>query len=72
MKKINIRSVRFVCDNEVEVKRCYQKQTKSVFHITEGDWDLVSTYRDLKRKWCNNIDVSVRCSKAIQIGKGDL
>jgi hypothetical protein len=55
--KINIRSVRFVCDNEAAVNRCNQKQTKSVFHNTEGDWDLVSTCRYLKRKWCDNIDV---------------
>jgi ribonuclease HI len=57
--EINIRSVRFVCDNEAAVKRCNQKQMKRVFHNTEGDWDLVSTYRDLKQQWCNNIDVSV-------------
>jgi ribonuclease HI len=61
--EINIISVRFVCDNEAAVKRCTQKQTKNVFHNTEGDWDLVSTYRDLKRQWCNNIDVSVRWVK---------
>jgi hypothetical protein len=61
--EINTRSVRFVCDNEAAVKRCNQKQTKSVFHNTEGDWDLVSTYRDLKRQWCNNIYVSVRWIK---------
>jgi ribonuclease HI len=60
---INIRSVRFVCDNEAAVKRCNQNQTKSVFHNTEGDWDLVSTYRDLKEQWCDNIDVSVRWVK---------
>jgi hypothetical protein len=58
--EINIRSVRFVRDNEAAVKRYNQKQTKSVFHNTEEDWDLVSTYRELKRQWCNNIDVSVR------------
>jgi hypothetical protein len=57
-REINIRAVRFVCDNEAAVKRCNQKQTKSVFHNTEGDWDLVSTYRELKIQWCNNIDVS--------------
>jgi hypothetical protein len=34
-----------------------------VFHNTEGDWDLVSTYRDLKRQRCDNIDVSVRWVK---------
>jgi ribonuclease HI len=61
--EIIIRSVRFVCDNEAAVKRCNQKQTKSVLHNTEGGWDLVSTYRDLKRQWCNNIDVSVRWVK---------
>jgi ribonuclease HI len=61
--KINIRSVRFVCDNEAAVKQCNQKQTKSVFHNTEGDWDFVSTYRDLKRQWCDNIEVSVRWVK---------
>jgi hypothetical protein len=42
--EINIRSVSFVCDNDEEVKHCNQKQTKSVFHNTEGDWDLVRTY----------------------------
>jgi hypothetical protein len=61
--KINIRSVRFVCDNEAAVKRCNQKQTKSVFHNTEGDWDLVSTYLYLKRQWSDNIYVSVRWFK---------
>jgi hypothetical protein len=61
--EINIRSVMFVCDNEAAVKRCNQKQTKSLFHNTEGDWDLLSTCRDLKRQWCNNIDISVRWVK---------
>jgi ribonuclease HI len=61
--KINIRSVRFISDNEAAVTRCNQKQTKSVFHNKEGDWDLVSTYRDLKRQWCDKIDVSVRWVK---------
>jgi ribonuclease HI len=61
--KMNIRSVRLMCDNEAAVKQCNEKQTKSVLHNTEGDWDLVSTYRDLKRQWCNNIYVSVRWFK---------
>jgi ribonuclease HI len=56
---INIKSVKFVCDNEAAVKRCNKKQTKSVFHNTEGDWDLVSAYQDLKKQWCDNIYVSV-------------
>jgi ribonuclease HI len=60
---INIRSVRLVCDNEPAAKQFNQKHIKSVFHNTEGDWDLVSTYRELKRQWCNNIGVSVRWVK---------
>jgi hypothetical protein len=62
-EKINIRSVRFLCHNIAAVNHCNQKQTKSVFHNTEGDWDLVITYRDLKKQWCDNIDVSVRWVK---------
>jgi hypothetical protein len=31
----------------------------SVFHNTECDWDLVSMYRDLKKHWCEHIDVAV-------------
>ena len=61
--EINIRSVKFVCDNEAAVKRCNQKQTKSVLHNTEGDWDLVSTYHDLKKQWCGSIETSVRWVK---------
>jgi hypothetical protein len=68
--EINIRSVRFVCDNEAAVHRCNKKQTKSVFHNTEGDWDLVSTYHDLKRQWCNNIDVSFRRVKGHEDREG--
>jgi hypothetical protein len=34
-----------------------------VFHNTDGDWDVVSTYRDLKRQWCDTIEVSVRWVK---------
>jgi ribonuclease HI len=61
--EINIRSVSFVCDNEAAVKSCNQKKMKNVFHNTEGVWDLVSTYRDLKKHWCNNIDISLRWVK---------
>jgi hypothetical protein len=35
----------------------------SVFHRTEGDWDSVSTYRDLKKHWPENIDVMVGWAK---------
>jgi hypothetical protein len=60
---INIKSVKIMCENETSVKRCNQKQTNSVLHNTEGDWDLVSTYRDLKKQWYGNIDISVSWAK---------
>jgi hypothetical protein len=53
-------TLRFICDNESAVEKFNQKQTKSVFHNTEGDWYLVSTYRDLKKQWCDNIDIAAR------------
>jgi hypothetical protein len=62
-EKINIRLVRSVCDNEAAEKRCNQKLTESVFHNTAGDWDLVITNWDLKKQWCDHIDVSVRWVK---------
>jgi ribonuclease HI len=61
--KINIRPVRFVCDTKAAVKYFNQKHTNSVFHNTEGDWDIVSKYRDLKKQWCDNIHISVRWVK---------
>jgi hypothetical protein len=38
--RINLRSVRMVCDNEAAVKRCNQKLTASIYHNIESDWDL--------------------------------
>jgi hypothetical protein len=39
--RINLRSVRMVCDNKAAVKRCNQKLTASIYHNTECDWDLL-------------------------------
>jgi hypothetical protein len=47
--KIKVKSVKLVCDNEAAVKICTRKRTQSVFHRTEGDHDLVSTYSYLTR-----------------------
>jgi hypothetical protein len=45
--RINIRTVRLVCDNEVAVKRCNQKLTSSIYHNTEGDRGLLKTFHSL-------------------------
>jgi hypothetical protein len=41
--KIKVKSVKLVCDNEVAIKACKRKCRQSVFPITEGDHDLIST-----------------------------
>jgi hypothetical protein len=46
--RIDLRSVRMVCDNEAAVKRCNQKLTASIYHNTECDWDLLKIYHTLR------------------------
>jgi hypothetical protein len=53
--RINLRSVRMVCDNEAAVKGCNQKLTASIYHNTEYDWDLLKTYHTLREEWCRDI-----------------
>jgi hypothetical protein len=50
--RINIMSVRLVCDNEAAVKRCNQKLTSIIYHNTERDWDLLKTFQSLQDEWC--------------------
>jgi hypothetical protein len=58
--RINLRSLRMVCDNEVAVKRCNQKLTVSIYHNTESDWDLLETYHTLRDEWCRDIPTKVQ------------
>jgi hypothetical protein len=53
--RINTRSVRMVCDNEVAVKLCNQKLTTRIYASTESDWDLLKTYHILQDEWCKEI-----------------
>jgi hypothetical protein len=46
--KIKLKSVKLVCDNEAAIKACKRKHTRSVFHRTEGDHDLISTIHYLQ------------------------
>jgi hypothetical protein len=61
--KINLRSVRMVCDNNAAVKRCNQKLTASIYHNTESDWDLLKMYNTLRDEWCRDIPTKVQWVK---------
>jgi hypothetical protein len=60
--RINIRSVRLVCDNEAAVKRCNQKLASSIHRNTESDWDLL-TFHSLQNEWCKEIPTKVQWVK---------
>jgi ribonuclease HI len=61
--RINLRSVRMVCDNEAAVKQCNQTLTASKYHNTESDWDLLKTYHTLRNKWYRDIPTKVQWVK---------
>jgi hypothetical protein len=61
--KINLRSVRMVCDNVAAVKRCNQKLTASLYHNTKSDWDLLKTYHTLRDEWYRYIPTKVQWVK---------
>jgi hypothetical protein len=61
--RINLWSVRMVCNHEAAVKRCNQKLTASIYHNTECDWDLLKTYHNLREEWCRYIPTKVQWVK---------
>jgi ribonuclease HI len=61
--RINIRTVRLVCDNEAAVKRCNKKLTSSIYHNTESDWDLLKACHSLLDEWCISISTKVQWVK---------
>jgi hypothetical protein len=62
-RKIKVRSVKLVCDNEAKIKACNRKSMQSVSHRTEGDHDLISTIHDLQERWCQDIDIQYEWAK---------
>jgi ribonuclease HI len=56
-RKIKVKSVKFVSENEAAIKACKRKSTKSLFHRTEGDHDLISTIHYLQEHWCQDTEV---------------
>jgi hypothetical protein len=55
---MNIRSIRFICDNESAVTAARQPKFESIFHNTKCDWDLIVTIQYLIVRWCNGIALS--------------
>jgi hypothetical protein len=61
---INVRSNTFICDNSAAMLASKRDPTQSIFHITEGDHDLIATMKYLQHNWCNNTEVAyawVKC-----------
>jgi hypothetical protein len=61
--KIKVKTVKFVCDNEAEIKACRRKRTQSVFHRTEGDHELILTINFLQEHWCQDTDIHYKWVK---------
>jgi hypothetical protein len=61
--RINLRSVRMVCNNEAAAKQCKHQLTASIYHNTESDWDLLKTYHTLRDEWCRDIPTKVQWVK---------
>jgi hypothetical protein len=52
---MNIRSVRFICDNESSVTAARRPKYESIFNNTRCDWDIIATIQDLIVRWCKGI-----------------
>jgi hypothetical protein len=55
---MNIRSIRFIYDNESAVTAARRPKSESIFHNTTCDWDLIATIQDLIVRWCKGITLS--------------
>jgi hypothetical protein len=55
---LNIWSIRFICDNESALTAARRPKSKSIFHNTKCDWDLIVTIQDLIVRWCKGIAFS--------------
>jgi hypothetical protein len=55
---MNIRSIRFICDDESAVTAAIRPKSESIFHNSRCDWDLIGTIQDLIVRWCKGIALS--------------
>jgi hypothetical protein len=53
---INARSIKYACENSAAIMASKRDLTQSIYHRTEGDYDLIGTIKYLQLNWCNNID----------------
>jgi hypothetical protein len=60
---LNIRSIRFICDNESSVTASRRPASESIFHNTRCDWDLIATIQDIIVRWCKGIALSFQWVK---------
>jgi hypothetical protein len=56
--RINIRSVRFLCDNESAVLAAKLPITDIIFFSTKGDWDLIAIVHELLDNWCSDMNIT--------------
>jgi hypothetical protein len=54
---INIRSVKYVCNNKSAIIASKQQTSDSIFHKTETYYDVISTIHELQAMWCNSLDI---------------
>jgi hypothetical protein len=60
---MNIRSIRFICDNESAGTAARRPKSESIFHSKRGEWDLIATIQDLIVRWCKGIALSLHWVK---------
>jgi hypothetical protein len=60
---MNIRSIRFICDNELAVTAARRPKSESIFHNTRCDWYLIAMIQDLIVRWCKGIALSFHLVK---------
>jgi hypothetical protein len=42
---INARSIEFICNNSADIMASKRDLTQSIYHRTEGDYDLIATIK---------------------------
>jgi hypothetical protein len=57
--RINIRSVRLLCDNKSSVLAAQIHIPDSIFFNTKGDWELIAMVHDLVDNWCSDMHIKI-------------
>jgi hypothetical protein len=54
---MNIRSIRFIYDNESAVTAARRPKSESIFHNTRCDWNIIAMIQDLIVRWCKGVAI---------------